>query len=382
MKINSSVILEVLAGISLALILPTRYRIGGGVGVGEIGIALLTSYYLLSGVLKKVRLRMAGGMAMPITLLVFIFSSMLPVTAIHVVFGTQGTTFRDFFAYLLSFLFVMSLAVSKANLQTIIRSLIITLLVILAYQYALGGEEAWYATRFTGGAKNPNQLALYIVCTTALVWIGVRRGMIRWTLLGILVFFGITTISDAYTAYLAAVSIAIITVFLVPPKYFVLSGILIFMLLIFVAITWGADILFIADEIWGEADEGGERLTLYLNGLSAWVHSPFSIIFGNGAGSFSGESGPFGLSEAHDTPIDTLAMAGVLGFVVFYAFPFLVVRDLYRANLRIVFAMTLGLMAFSFFHYVARHPIYWFTLYALVGFVHTQRQEEKQPCAA
>ena len=40
--------------------------------------------------------------------------------------------------------------------------------------------------------------------------------------------------------------------------------------------------------LWNEADEGGGRVTLATNGITAFFYSP---IFGHGAGAFSGTDG-------------------------------------------------------------------------------------------
>ena len=39
---------------------------------------------------------------------------------------------------------------------------------------------------------------------------------------------------------------------------------------------------------WVTADQGGARFSLYSHGLDAWMYSPFTILFGNGAGLFFG----------------------------------------------------------------------------------------------
>jgi hypothetical protein len=106
-------------------------------------------------------------------------------------------------------------------------------------------------------------------------------------------------------------------------------------------------------------------MTLYANGFEAWTHSWWTLLAGNGAGVFSGEFGPFEGMEAHNTPIDTLTIGGVVGFVGLYWVAGRATLRAYANSQPLLFACTAGLLALSCFHFVGRHPIFWFTILVL-----------------
>ena len=67
----------------------------------------------------------------------------------------------------------------------------------------------------------------------------------------------------------------------------------------------------------------------------------FTIIFGNGAGSFSGFYGPFQVREAHNGPIDILAMGGLLGFIILFIYPIRLLYKSFLMNERLFFSISL-----------------------------------------
>src|SRR5207253_2507849 len=93
-------------------------------------------------------------------------------------------------------------------------------------------------------------------------------------------------------------------------------------------------------------------------GLWAGYNAP---VIGNGVGAWSGFTGPFGGTEAHNSFIDWFSIAGGLGLLLWLQ---TIVRFMMRFRLtnpapQINF---LGLLIFSFFHFVFRHPFFWFAM--------------------
>ena len=98
-------------------------------------------------------------------------------------------------------------------------------------------------------------------------------------------------------------------------------------------------------------------------------------MLGNGAGAFSGIAGPFEAMEAHNTPIDLLAMGGVVGLTAVYYYPVRNAVLAYNRGMTILFPLLAGLIVFTMFHFVARHPVFWFTVFATVGTIDARRSE-------
>lgn len=375
MHIKSLFSSEAFVGVCLAMILLTGSRFMNGIGPGEIGLAIYILTALVVWWANKFKIPNSDSFRLVKALLTYAFVFLLPVTIICIISDVQGTTFRDYVAYLLSFFFLFALSVRYARLEVVSRYFVYALILIVTYKYMFGGADSWYSDRFTAGAKNPNQLALYIVCAFLLVVLYFPNRIFKCCVIFILLFYGIKSLSDALHAYLAFVISALILTSLFPRKYFLPGMLLMLLLLSTIMFFEWHKILDWAGVEWVSADEGDARVTLYIHGLQAWLSTPFSFLFGNGAGSFSGLSGPFGGSEAHDTPIDTLTIGGVIGLYLLFRHPVRFAVDAYQSKRALVFACGTGLLIFSLFHYVARHPIFWFAIFALAQSLDTSKQK-------
>ena len=111
-------------------------------------------------------------------------------------------------------------------------------------------------------------------------------------------------------------------------------------------------------EIWFQADEGGGRITLMLNGMDVVKSSP---IVGWGAGSFSGLV-PFDKGEAHSTPIDLGMQLGILFPIILYGIMFVAMFKQLKDKEYLVAAFIMGFIVSGFFHYSARHFTFWVEL--------------------
>lgn len=356
---------EVFVGLALAAVLPTRYRFLGGVGVGEIAL-LVFSFGMVSLALLRRRFVISGALGrVAVMFLVYVLLILLPLTGVGLYFDVPGVSFRDWLAYALAAFFLLACAVARIDLLVTAKYLIGFSVCLIGVQYFVGGESAWYFTRFTAGAVNPNQLALYVVCGSLLALVCFKNFFSRVVVVGFFSVIGVLSGSDALIASSAVTLITYFACKMLPRKFFVL----LFPLLITgLAVLWVG----VGDEMaewmltgWANADQGETRSTLYINGLRAWLDGPLTAFMGNGAGSFSGLDAPYGWSEAHNTPIDMLTVGGVPGLLVCYGgFFYLIVRA-YRRGENVHAAVIAGLIVFSLFHFVARHPIWWFSFAVL-----------------
>lgn len=381
--ITPSVIPSVLIATAIALVLQTNYRLSPELGVGEIGLALFIIYAITSCFATPAKTPTLREHPLPVMILIYLLAIVLPVTALNAFYNTFGIEFRDLLAYLLCAMTIFALATQPERTRQIALFTLVITLALVSLQYLFGDiNTAWYAlTRFTGGARNPNQLALYLVCLSLITAIHVHQPLLKAACFGLLVFFGLASQSDAFLAYMALTVGILLLSLIVPSRFFMLVAPVILLIVLTIGIWFLADITNALGQQWSLADQGGSRFTLYVNGLQAWLDNPLTIVLGNGAGNFSGLHAPFQGWEAHNTPIDILTIGGLLGFVAIYFFPVKCALDVYRLDQRLVFACTVGLIGFTFFHFVARHPIFWVATFVLFQYIKDQQGIAK-PCVA
>lgn len=356
---------SILFGCSLAMILPSNYRMTQSVGLGELGlfvfIAVSITFWVGS---KSPSPFLKRHIEVPLFFLYTVFL-LLPLTLMHLYYETNGSSFRDLIAYLLISTMLISLAIGDIDIRRSIKALLIFILMIISIQYIWGGQESWYATRFTGGARNPNQLGLYAICSILLVLTLDINNTLKWLVSLCLLFFGLNTLSDAFNLCFAAAIIIFSATRTTNFKNIILLAPFISTPIILLSnIVFDIDISLLSN-LWDDADEGGTRFTLYINGINAWLSTPMSFLIGNGAGYFSGLNGSFQLSESHNTIIDTLTQGGIIGLAVVYYLPLKCAYRAHKTKNHLIFACTVSLILFSLFHFVARHPIFWFTLFAI-----------------
>lgn len=212
--------------------------------------------------------------------------------------------------------------------------------------------------RYEGGADNPNQLMFYSSSLTLLLLIYHKK----LSIIGIPIVIWITlqSKSDAYffTLYMTVLFYFLFIFFFHSTHKFsirVIFFLICFTILSFIIINTYSDELF---EIWSQADEGGGRITLMLNGMDVVKSSP---IVGWGTGSFSGFV-PFGRSEAHSTPIDLAMQLGIIFPIILYVIMFVAMLKKLKEKEYLVAAFILGFIASGFFHYTARHFTFWVEL--------------------
>jgi len=78
---------------------------------------------------------------------------------------------------------------------------------------------------------------------------------------------------------------------------------------------------------------------------------------------FAGFAGPYEGWEAHSTPVDILTIGGIFGFALFYGPLIYCIFEFIRQRNNFAASCLVGLIIFSLFAFVARHPIIWFVIY-------------------
>ena len=219
--------------------------------------------------------------------------------------------------------------------------------------------------RYEGGADNPNQLMFYASSLSLLLLIYHKK----LSIIGIpvIIWIVLKTQSNAYffTLYMTIIFYFIFIFFFHSKHKFsirVIFFLISFTILSFVIINIYSDELL---DIWFQADEGGSRIPLMLNGIEVVKLSP---IVGWGAGSFSGLV-PFASGEAHSTPIDLGMQLGIIFPIILYVIMFSAMFKKLKDKEYLVAAFILGFIFSGFFHFTARHFTFWVELSIFYRFV-------------
>jgi hypothetical protein len=379
---------KALFAFAVTFILQSSMRFLPGVGLGEILLLLVIASSIYASILSPERLPKLNDAVFPYSINFYVFTILFLITALNFYLQTIGTSFRDFIAYALSGLMLFALALHKEKTMDIAKLVVHFSVLLIALQYFFGDQtnfdikenDPLSFQRFKAGANNPNQLALYLVCLITISLLVVENKYLKFFYYILFTYFGLLTFSDALLAFLA-VSITSYFFLLVIPKRHIYVGITgyLFLLISLLSLFFDQSFNFLSEQF-NERDQGNARFILYWNGLLAWIDNPISIIFGNGAGNYSGLYGPYGLFEAHSGPIDTLAMGGLVGLLILFFYP---IRFIYQAFImqeKLLFSLLLGLSFFCLFHFLIRHPIYWFTLFVVYTYI-DQKLNMRKKCA-
>jgi hypothetical protein len=219
--------------------------------------------------------------------------------------------------------------------------------------------------RYTGGAENPNQLAVYASSLSLLLLIYQRKLAIIG--LPAIVWIVIQTKSDNFllTVYLTIIFYLVFVFFFHSNHKFslrVIFFLIISTLVSSVLINVYSDELL---ELWLLADRGNLRVTLMQNGLEVVSQSP---VVGWGAGSFSGFR-PFGAYEAHSTPIDLAMQFGIIFPILIYSIMIVAMFRKIMDKEYLVAAFIVGFIVSGFFHFTARHFTFWVELSIFYSYI-------------
>ena len=215
--------------------------------------------------------------------------------------------------------------------------------------------------RLLGLTTNPNQMALYALCILLIVRGSVIGPFRKYSMQLICILAGALSGSDAF--FVSIIVIFVFSLFWEFGKKNITSFIVVacaFLLTAYLNIEFSRI----------ELDtQSFERFNRWIYALKIYSEYPYVILFGLGPGGYGpGFDSTFldyidfssGVeisgTEFHNSFFDFMTSFGGLGFLIFYIF---IKRNLRNLSITPEF---LGLIVFSMFHLVYRHPIFWLAL--------------------
>lgn len=246
----------------------------------------------------------------------------------------------------------------------------------------LPGVDPWFYDRLRGWSLDPNQLGFYALFVAILaVHLAEtaprpREALAMTPLLVAALATGFLTRSDTFVvALMAASSIYLMLKSLawlrsVPMGPTLRGGVVALGLLSLpLAAASAAPFLAAAVErveqtsadVYEEDGQGDLRFHLW---AEAWEKGLWSGLVGLGPGphltSKSWKQPPPYKFEAHNTSLDLLTQGGIVATSAFLLLCLTTVGAAWRALLPALAALVTGLAVFSMFHFVVRHPLFWF----------------------
>lgn len=374
---------------SLILTSATQLRMDfAPVGIGELGLVIwivLTCYTLLVRKLTINRLFVWYGMFWLISIPVLIVG-----TCVASELGNT-TTMLKFTREMVALAFVMTLCLMltlepitgkdtcNRTMRLIRYSGFFTLLVVSIGTISpdIAPIAWWLGDRLQGLSANPNQFALFLVPIPFFIGHSfIKMGIKFYYLIiaGVVTAVGLATKSDALIlCWLVGYGFILFNYFhrsiasfiQIPVNLMIIVSISLIFLALVIAITY-----FEAQNIFAliyspdteQHIQAFNRFNLWINGLKAGLDSP---VFGLGPGNHSGFDNPHQNSEAHNSIIDWFTISGLIGVTAFLTLFLAQFRLAMRSSLWLAGALV-AILAFSSFHYLFRHPLFWFYL-ILVG---------------
>jgi len=365
---------EILLGLGLGLGYLTSLRFMGPVGVPEIltllaliGLIKNNPYALIEYKSKKeyffkLYFIWTTFIVMPVTTAVVYF------LAKHIMVSAPQYILSFMIGILLTFYLANAIQKSIISMRVVtfvfLMSFILSNLVaIYFFGIEVGADDG---ERYTGGAKNPNQLIFYAATLSLLLVVYFKK--ISFIAIPVIAYIVLKAKSDSYNLmlFVVVVSYVFFGIFFGNKINFkikiILSFIFAFALFIFALSNFGQDIL----DIWLSADEGEGRIFLMINALKALFYSPF---FGFGVGAFSGLINPFEGAEAHNTFLDLSVQFGLIYPLVLYWFIVKALAISLKRKEILVASFIMGFIVSGFFHFSARHFVFWVELAVLYNYV-------------
>ena len=381
--------------IGLTLTTATQLRFPGfSLGFGETILALWTFVTIII-LLKRGKIYVSTISNALVTfwisiLIILIVGSMITIYLGHF----SNISYRTFTAYIfISLIFVTFSFSIKQNITLQIKKIsrltfsFTTFPLLVMYIISFASSSLFSLNlinvRFSGWATNPNQIALV---TAVLLFVGIYNitqaknctNKLWYGLLTIgLLLVGIATMSDALNVALI-IGITILACLywynkvILSKKLSYWKGIWlkIFIPLIFISfiVIFGLSVYtIIQDGITDISDEGNQGSIRYALWKNGWEAIKVSPIFGLGTGAFSGVDDPFRGMEAHNTFIDFGTNTGLLGLMIYLLLILWTAWLAWRRNEYVLFAGIITITLYSTFHFVLRHPLYWFYLILVIS---------------
>lgn len=379
----------------LALTAATQFRAGGlPVGPGEalllVWLGLVTARQLIC------RPLMLNPALLRIGIFWFVMAVILCIGTIVGLlvepFHYYSGMVRDTLAYTLvvcfSVMFALTLNDPQERREICWRVAIVSsvmLLIQIADGYGavpMPGVNPWFWDRFRGWAENPNQLGFFAMVIALLCLHLADRGHRpgeRVLALGLSLpafMAGMMSHSDSFTIgmilagglFAALRSLSWIRNSDIAPTLrgaAVVLSLLALPAAMLIAAPHAMAVLETLEErsaeIYGENDQGDTRLNLWAEALDKGIESRL-VGFGPGPHltSKSYKRPPPNKFEAHNTFLDLFTQGGIVAVAAFLWITTTAFVTAARGNRPALAGLVLGLMVFGFFHYMVRHPIFWF----------------------
>lgn len=384
-----------LLALGLVITAATQLRVGGlPLGPGE-GLLLI---WLLLAVLRQIvaRTLVLGPAQVRIVLfwLVMIVSLCAGMIVGLVVepFQYYGGMIRDTLAYGLVLSFSIMMALSLADpverRQVCWRMAMLgAVSLLLQIGDGLGavpmpGVNPWYWDRFRGWAENPNQLGFFALIITLLnlhlaeTTRTTYKSALALAAGGLAIAAGLMSKSDSFmigfalsgALYMTLKSVAWMRDKEMTPTLrgtAVVLGLLALPLAIVVSVPFAAEafarIERNSNQIYDDNNQGDVRLHLWAEAIDKGLESRL-VGFGPGPHltSKSYKSPPPYKFEAHNTVLDLFTQGGIIGVAAFVWISASALIGAARAGRPALAGLVVGMLVFSMFHYVFRHPIFWF----------------------
>lgn len=282
---------------------------------------------------------------------------MAPITFLNTYENFLGSSTRTLYALIygsfIGFIAANTSAKDKKYIAFGVFSILIVIVSVIIFQYDFNDLQ-----RLLFLSENPNQIALTALGAMFVLAMGFED--IKLMIIGFTAAFiyGSLALSDSYFVSIFILLSFLFLKIILKGRLFLMLGLL---WLILILISWPLaypDSSYIRPliDLWNSADQGGGRVTLATNGVTAFLASP---IFGHGAGAFSGTEIPFMRFEAHNTLIDFLTMGGMIWALIVYAPFFLAARIFFLEKRFLLLGSLMAIVVFSLFHFIGRHPIFW-----------------------
>lgn len=357
-------LVEVMLGIALGTGHLTSLRFVSKIGFSEILILLVIVLLSLRQLRNVFLFNRADAESAVRAYLLFTFVFIAPLlTALVGSFTDYSSSPLHVISFLMSILLVFLLVNARNDgfdFKNVVLWFALTFLVlhfITIFVYPIE-NPVFDGHRYTGGAKNPNQIVYYAQSLSLLVVV-----FYRW--LAIIVIPLIMTItlmseSDAYALSLVVSGCVYLwfkTIYFSKLKF--MSNVLIYLIPLGAVFVYAISLY--SEELvqtWYLA--GGEsRLNLYLNALKVIFDSPMSAITGYGYGTFSGKSVPFEGTEAHSNVFDLSMQFGLVFLVVVYYIFIKGVAVVVNRGDYLIASFMIAYLVTGLFHYTARHFVFW-----------------------
>lgn len=351
------------------------------VGLGEVLLILWISRTWI----KKIRVSdvLISKSTQPIIIFWLVFFLLQVIgMSVSLLMRNEITTnaLHDIIAYLFSSILCLTLCINHTNHEKslelkmkyiIILGISLFFFLSLWSQYInnsiLGLNLTYGSIRFTGGALNPNQLAIFLVpipCVT-LYFIGSEKyfkNRVPWLVMFILsIYLGYLTDSDAIYATWV-ITLALLTfkyIYSTIPSYIyvIVSMTILSVILIMFIINnhYFNSLIDVSINRFNNLDEDGSRFTLWILGIRTGLESK---MLGFGPGPHVINYSAIGRAEVHNTYLDVFTQIGILGLILFI----LLLLKTYKNSKRSVLLSLsfISLLVFITGHFTLRQPVFWF----------------------